>query len=328
MTASSSSDRPPAVTDGVITRGRVPPGLPFLSVDVPSDPTVGDRDRPRRGRRGRGEVDARQRAPRPGRRRLSLHDCADNAFPGFGPSDASPALVGLTPAAHGGNLTGRMFTGDPSDDALSAAPDDLWLASRPTARHRDDGLMLHGVRITVPVDCIPPNNRPTTTKRNTCRPWLARELELLPPTMRAIVVLGGFAWQALPVGNYHGPSPRGRCRPQPIDWYRMRGQGAPDDAPRPTPGSKPLSLQSYGAPPCPGKARLRRFRYDALVRVGSQMVHFLVGPYMSATKDEGMGAVLARLTGARWWDDKGKDCRRCGDCLTRAPAYGSAMTSS
>ncbi|MDX2936109.1 uracil-DNA glycosylase [Streptomyces ipomoeae] len=117
--------------------------------------------------------------------------------PGFGPPDASLAIIGLAPAAHGGNRTGRIFTGDPSGDVLYAALYDLGLASQPTATHRDDGMELYGVRITVPVHCAPPANRPTTTERDTCRPWLAHELELLRPTLRAIVVLGAFAWQAL-----------------------------------------------------------------------------------------------------------------------------------
>lgn len=117
--------------------------------------------------------------------------------PGFGPPDAALVIVGLAPAAHGGNRTGRAFTGDPSGDVLYAALYDLGLASQPTAAHRDDGLELSGVRITMPVHCAPPDNRPTTAERDTCRPWLARELDLLRPTLRAVAVLGGFAWQAL-----------------------------------------------------------------------------------------------------------------------------------
>ncbi|PYC79446.1 uracil-DNA glycosylase [Streptomyces tateyamensis] len=117
--------------------------------------------------------------------------------PGFGPADAPLALVGLAPAAHGGNRTGRAFTGDPSGDVLYAALHELGLASRPTATDRADGLRLRGVRITMPVHCAPPDNRPSTAERDTCRPWLARELALLRPTLRAVVVLGGFAWQAL-----------------------------------------------------------------------------------------------------------------------------------
>lgn len=117
--------------------------------------------------------------------------------PPFGPPDAALALVGLAPAAHGGNRTGRAFTGDPSGDVLYAALHRLGLASQPTAVSPGDGLELSGVRITVPVHCAPPGNRPTTEERDTCRPWLVRELRLLQPTLRALVVLGGFGWQAL-----------------------------------------------------------------------------------------------------------------------------------
>lgn len=116
--------------------------------------------------------------------------------PGFGPVDATLAIIGLAPAAHGGNRTGRIFTGDPSGDVLYAALHAVGLASQPTATHRGDGLTLHGVRITVPVHCAPPDNRPTTGERDTCRPWLTRELQLLRPTLRVVVVLGGFGWQA------------------------------------------------------------------------------------------------------------------------------------
>lgn len=131
--------------------------------------------------------------------------------PGFGPPDAALAIVGLAPAAHGANRTGRMFTGDRSGDVLYAGLYEVGLASRPTSVSIDDGLTLHRTRITAPVHCAPPANKPTTEERDTCRPWLAREFELLRPTLRAVVVLGGFGWQALlPVLSAAGvpvPSP-------------------------------------------------------------------------------------------------------------------------
>ncbi len=116
---------------------------------------------------------------------------------GFGPPDAALAIVGLAPAAHGANRTGRMFTGDRSGDVLYAALYELGLASQPASVSADDGMRLTGVRITAPVRCAPPANRPTPAERDNCRPWLARELELLRPTLRTVVVLGGFGWQAL-----------------------------------------------------------------------------------------------------------------------------------
>ena len=117
--------------------------------------------------------------------------------PGFGPPDAALLIVGLAPAAHGGNRTGRMFTGDRSGDVLYAALHDAGLASQPTATHIGDGLELFGTRITSPVHCAPPANRPTVVERDTCRRWLEQELDLLSPTLRSVVVLGGFGWQAL-----------------------------------------------------------------------------------------------------------------------------------
>ncbi|MFJ2258283.1 uracil-DNA glycosylase [Streptomyces sp. NPDC087844] len=132
--------------------------------------------------------------------------------PGFGPPDASLLVVGLAPAAHGGNRTGRMFTGDRSGDVLYAALHDVGLASQPASESAGDGLALYGVRVTSPVHCAPPANKPTPEERNTCRPWLVNELRLLAPTLRAVVVLGGFGWQAaLPAFTEAGwqvPRPR------------------------------------------------------------------------------------------------------------------------
>ncbi|MEO6822630.1 MAG: uracil-DNA glycosylase, partial [Candidatus Nanopelagicales bacterium] len=117
--------------------------------------------------------------------------------PGFGPPDAAILVVGLAPAAHGANRTGRMFTGDRSGDVLFAALHRAGLASQPNSVAAGDGLTLTGVRITAPVRCAPPQNKPTTGERDTCSPYLARELELLGPTLRVALVLGGFGWQAL-----------------------------------------------------------------------------------------------------------------------------------
>ncbi|WP_020664792.1 uracil-DNA glycosylase [Amycolatopsis benzoatilytica] len=132
--------------------------------------------------------------------------------PGFGAEDAALAVVGLAPSAHGANRTGRMFTGDPSGDFLFRVLFDVGLASQPTSTAIGDGLELRGTRLVSPVRCAPPDNRPTPVERNTCRHWLAEELELLRPTLRAVVVLGAFGWQALlPVLSAAGwpvPAPR------------------------------------------------------------------------------------------------------------------------
>jgi uracil-DNA glycosylase family 4 len=157
-------------------------------------------------------VEWREHAARVKRRAFQDWDYWARPVPGFGPPDAALAVIGLAPAANGGNRTGRIFTGDPSGDVLYAAMYEVGLASQPTATHPGDGLELYGVRIAVPVHCAPPQNRPTTVERDTCRPWLARELELLRPTLRAAVALGAFAWQAsLPVlasAGWRLPRPR------------------------------------------------------------------------------------------------------------------------
>ena len=133
-------------------------------------------------------------------------------LPGFGPPDAALLVVGLAPAAHGGNRTGRAFTGDRSGDVLYAALHAVGLANQATAVHRGDGLALRGVRITMPVRCAPPENKPTPAERDACASWLRAELALLAP--RAVVVLGGFGWQALLPGlaraGWTVPRPRPR----------------------------------------------------------------------------------------------------------------------
>lgn len=117
--------------------------------------------------------------------------------PGFGPADAWLLIVGLAPAAHGGNRTGRMFTGDRSGDVLFAALHRAGLASQPHSVAADDGLRLTGVRVTAPVHCAPPDNKPTPAERDNCAPFLARELQLMSATARVVLVLGAFGWQAL-----------------------------------------------------------------------------------------------------------------------------------
>ncbi len=113
--------------------------------------------------------------------------------PGFGDPDARIVVVGLAPAAHGANRTGRMFTGDRSGDFLYAGLHRVGLASQPTSVARDDGLVLTDCYITAPVKCAPPANKPTPEERDTCRPFLDRELALLT-RMRVVIALGGFGF--------------------------------------------------------------------------------------------------------------------------------------
>ena len=115
--------------------------------------------------------------------------------PGFGDPAAHLVIVGLAPAAHGANRTGRMFTGDRSGDFLYAALHRQGYANQPTSRSRDDGLELRGAWITAPVRCAPPANKPTPQERDRCQPYLERELDVLP--WQVAVVLGQFGLQAL-----------------------------------------------------------------------------------------------------------------------------------
>jgi uracil-DNA glycosylase len=114
-------------------------------------------------------------------------------LPGFGDPGARVVLVGLAPAAHGGNRTGRIFTGDRSGDWLFAALHRAGLANQPTSERRDDGLRLRGAYVTAVNRCPPPKNRPTTEERDNCLPYLSRELRLLGDA-RVLVALGSFAW--------------------------------------------------------------------------------------------------------------------------------------
>lgn len=119
------------------------------------------------------------------------------AVPGFGSTSPSIWIVGLAPAAHGANRTGRMFTGDRSGDWLFAALYRAGLASQPTSTSRDDGLSLADVRITAAVHCAPPDNKPTPGEFQNCSDWLIAELRIIEPTVRVIVALGGLAWKSV-----------------------------------------------------------------------------------------------------------------------------------
>lgn len=116
--------------------------------------------------------------------------------PSFGDPSAELLIVGLAPAAHGANRTGRMFTGDRSGDWLFAALHRAGFANQAVSTTADDGLELHDARIVAITRCAPPANKPTTEERAACSGWLDREITLMSPSMTTILVLGGMAWQA------------------------------------------------------------------------------------------------------------------------------------
>ncbi|GAA0636686.1 uracil-DNA glycosylase [Sporichthya brevicatena] len=115
---------------------------------------------------------------------------------GWGADDPRVLIVGLAPAAHGGNRTGRIFTGDRSGDWLFASLHRVGLAAQPTSTHAGDGQRLLGARMAAAVRCAPPLNKPTNEERDACRPWLDREVAMVLPHVRAVVCLGSFGWEA------------------------------------------------------------------------------------------------------------------------------------
>ena len=139
-------------------------------------------------------VEWRERAATEKRAAFRDQDYWGKPVPSFGPSDATVLVVGLAPAAHGANRTGRMFTGDRSGDWLYRAIWQAGLANQAESTSAGDGLQLLDTRITSIVRCAPPDNKPTVEERNRCLPYFRRELELLSQ-LRVIVCLGSFAWE-------------------------------------------------------------------------------------------------------------------------------------
>ena len=140
-------------------------------------------------------VEWRERVAREKVRRFRDEPYWSLPLPGFGDPDGRILLIGLAPAAHGGNRTGRVFTGDASGDFLWSALHAIGLADRPSSRRADDGLTLTGVRIVAAVRCAPPANKPTIDERDNCAPFLRREMALLDQ-VRVVLALGQFGWDA------------------------------------------------------------------------------------------------------------------------------------
>jgi uracil-DNA glycosylase family 4 len=170
-------------------------------------------------------VEWRERVAREKRAAFRDEQYWGRPVPGFGDPRARVYILGLAPAAHGGNRTGRVFTGDRSGDWLFASLHRTGFANQPTSVRADDGLRLHDAFIAAAVRCAPPANKPLPEERDNCLPYAAEELELIRP--RVIVCLGAFAWDA--ACRLHGLRPRPRF-----------GHGAE----HPVPGG-PVLLGSY-----------------------------------------------------------------------------------
>jgi uracil-DNA glycosylase len=134
--------------------------------------------------------------------------------PTSGPGEAGILIVGLPPAANGGNRTGRVFTGDSSGDWLFASLHRVGLATQATSVHAGDGQRLVDARMIATVRCAPPENKPTVAERDTCAPWINRELALLAPQVRVVVALGAYGWdgalRGLAGAGYVVPKPKPR----------------------------------------------------------------------------------------------------------------------
>ncbi|HYZ93441.1 MAG TPA: uracil-DNA glycosylase [Actinomycetota bacterium] len=153
-------------------------------------------------------------------------------LPGFGDPRARIVVLGLAPAAHGGNRTGRIFTGDRSGDWLFRALHRAGIANQPTSTHRGDGLELRDAYVTAAVRCAPPANKPTPSERDNCLPYFRRELVLLSRA-RVVVCLGSFAWDAAlrtlaGLGHLVSPKPKfGHGREALVGTYALVGSYHP-----------------------------------------------------------------------------------------------------
>ena len=157
-------------------------------------------------------VEWRERVARDKTARFADQTYWGRPVPGFGDPAARILIVGLAPAAHGGNRTGRIFTGDRSGDFLYASLHRAGLSNQPTSVSRDDGLRLTGAYLSAVNRCAPPNNKPTPAERDACLPFLEREIAALE-RLRVLVALGAFAWDGAlralsSLGHATRPRPR------------------------------------------------------------------------------------------------------------------------
>jgi uracil-DNA glycosylase family 4 len=161
---------------------------------APAGPLADVERRVTRCRRCPRLVEWRERVAREKRAAFRDETYWGRPVPGFGDPDAGVFILGLAPAAHGGNRTGRVFTGDRSGDWLFASLHRTGFANQPTSIHPEDGLRLEGAWIAAAVRCAPPANKPLPSERDNCLPYAGEELELIQPAV--IVCLGAYAWDA------------------------------------------------------------------------------------------------------------------------------------
>ncbi len=213
MTAAPGA--PEASDAAVAARGPVPPGTGWPGdVATAATPVAHDADEVRELAAGAPAllelvarqsvcracprlVDWREEVAQVRRRSFATEQYWGRPIPGWGDDEPEIVIVGLAPAAHGGNRTGRVFTGDRSGDFLFASLYRCGLADSPVSVTAGDGQRLRHTRMVAAVRCAPPANKPTPAERDTCAPWLAEELRRITPSARVLICLGGFAWQAL-----------------------------------------------------------------------------------------------------------------------------------
>jgi uracil-DNA glycosylase len=225
-----AGDRLTAAGRGQAAAGPVPPGTGWPEDPAtPATPVAGDREAVRRLAATAGTlaelvarqsvcracprlVEWRERVAAEKRRSFAAERYWGRPVPGWGDERPRVLIVGLAPAAHGGNRTGRVFTGDRSGDVLYAS---LWrtgLAAKPASIMAGDGQRLLGARVVAAVRCAPPQNKPTVDERDTCAPWLTAEIRFVAGHLRSVVCLGHFAWQAiwphLAAAGFEVPRPR------------------------------------------------------------------------------------------------------------------------
>jgi uracil-DNA glycosylase len=159
-------------------------------------------------------VEWREEVARTKRKSFADQEYWGRPIPGWGAEQPGILILGLAPAAHGGNRTGRVFTGDRSGDWLFAALHRVGLAAIATSTAVDDGQELFGARMVAAVRCAPPQNKPTTAERDACAHWLDDELALVALSVRVVVALGGFAWEAALAAYARAGAPTPRPKPK------------------------------------------------------------------------------------------------------------------